>query len=95
MPWQANKRIGDKKVCKIFKNSLTKAFVISIIKIHSRIYTKHIKRRESDDEGRIGEKIRYGRADGGRGNGVSETCKACATRVRQVRDDEEEISVRA
>lgn len=57
MPCQANKRVGDKKVCKIFKNSLTISSVISIIKIHSRIYTKHIKRRESDDEGRIGEEV--------------------------------------
>lgn len=52
--------------------------VISIIKIHSRIYTKHIKRRERDDEGRIGEKVRDGRADGGRSNGVSKACKTCA-----------------
>lgn len=44
MQLQAIKRIGDKKVCKIFKNSLTKASVISIIKTHSRIYTRYVKR---------------------------------------------------
>ena len=37
---------------------MTKASVISIIKIHSRIYTRCIKRRERDDEGRIGEEVR-------------------------------------
>ena len=74
---------------------MTKAFVISIIKIHSRIYTRCIKRRERDDKGRIGEKVRDGRADGGIGNRVSETCKTCAARLRQIRDDEEEISGRA
>ena len=74
---------------------MTKASVISIIKTHSRIYTKHIKRRGRDNERRIGEKIRDGRAGGGRSNGVSKDCKACAARVRQVRDDKEEISGRA
>ena len=47
--------------------------------------TKEELERKSETEG----------ADGGRGNRVSETCKTCAARLRQIRGDEEEISERA